>query len=187
MLICIKMKKLFSESISVPEGIQCELKDNILICKKDSTELSKPIKIPKIDVKLKDKVITFECKSGNKKDYKIIKSLIAHMKNFFEGFNNKFVYKLESANVHFPMTLKVEGHKLIINNFLGEKKPRYADIISGVNVEIKGQKIIVTSSDKEAAGQTAANFEKATKIRNRDRRIFQDGIYITEKPGVQHE
>ncbi|MDP1695352.1 MAG: 50S ribosomal protein L6 [archaeon] len=181
------MKKIFSESISVPEGIQCELKDNKIICKKDSTELSKYIKIPKIEVKLKDNAITFECKSGNKKDYKIIKSLIAHMKNFFEGFNKKFVYKLESANVHFPMTLKVEGHRLVINNFLGEKKPRHAEIMHGVNVEIKGSKITITSSDKEAAGQTAANFEKATKIRNRDRRIFQDGIYITEKPGVSHE
>jgi large subunit ribosomal protein L6 len=84
------------------------------------------------------------------------------------------------------MTLKVEGSKLAINNFLGEKKPRFAEILPNVNVDIKGQNITVSSPDKEAAGQTAANFEKATKVKNRDRRIFQDGIYIVEKPEVKH-
>ncbi len=180
------MKKSFSESIEIPADMQCELKENKITCKKGSTELSKLVKIPGINVNLKDKTITFECKSGNKKEYKIIKSLIAHMKNFFAGFDAKFVYRLESANVHFPMTFKVEGSRLIINNFLGEKKPRYAEILNGVDVDLKGAKITVSSQNKDAAGQTAANFEKATKIRNRDRRVFQDGIYIIEKPGAQH-
>jgi len=176
------MKKKFSESIDAPDGIECSLKDKVLNCKKGSTELAKTINIPGIEVRLSGKTITFDCISGNKNDYKTIKSLIAHMKNFFAGFENKFVYKLESANVHFPMTLKVEGSRLMINNFLGEKKPRFAVIRPNVNVELKGAKITISSADKEAAGQTAANFEKATKIRNRDRRVFQDGIYITEKP-----
>ena len=101
----------------------------------------------------------------------------------FKGINEKFAYKLEACNVHFPMTLKIEGNKLAINNFLGEKTPRHAEILPNVDVDIKGQVITLTSHDKEAAGQTAANFEKATKVRNRDRRIFQDGIYITQKPG----
>ena len=81
------------------------------------------------------------------------------------------------------MTLKIEGNKLAVNNFLGEKIPRYAYILPNVEVQIKGSLITILSTDKEAAGQTAANFEKATKVTNRDRRIFQDGIYIHDKPG----
>ena len=44
----------------------------------------------------------------------------------FSGLQNKFVYKLEACNVHFPMTIKIEQGFLIINNFLGEKIPRKA-------------------------------------------------------------
>jgi hypothetical protein len=51
------------------------------------------------------------------------------------------------------MTLKVEKGKLLINNFLGEKKPRTAIIKPNVNVEVKGQEVFVSSHDKDLAGQ----------------------------------
>jgi len=177
------MKREYIEEIEIPSGIECEIKDGIIKCKKGDVQLEKKISFLKTKAYIKDNKIVFECKSGNKKDYKIIKSYIAHMKNIFHGLNEKYVYNLEFVFVHFPMTLKVEGRKLVINNFLGEKTPRYAEILPNVDVEIKGQKITISSHDKEAAGQTAANFEKATKIKNRDRRIFQDGIFIVSKPG----
>jgi len=77
----------------------------------------------------------------------------------------------------------VEGDEIIIKNFLGEKIPRKAKILPNTSVEIKSNQIIVSSSNIEFAGQTAANIERATKIKKRDRRIFQDGIFIIEKPG----
>ncbi len=177
------MKTQLTEQIEIPHGATCEFANNMIKCRKGETEISRVINVPTMKTSIKENKVIFQCDSGNKKDFKILKSQIAHMKNMFLGLEKEFVYKLESCNVHFPMTMKVEGNKVVITNFLGEKTPRIAQILPGVRVEIKGAKITVSSADKEAAGHTAANLEKSTKIKNRDRRVFQDGIFITDRPG----
>lgn len=177
------MKNKIEETLEIPSGISCEFEGNLLNCKKGSLSLSRTIIIPAVKIKIDNNKIVFSCEKGNKNQLKFIRANIAHIKNIFNGLGEKYIYKLQACNVHFPMTLKVESNKLIINNFLGEKVPRYAKILPGVEVEVKGQIITVSSADRELAGQTSANIEKATKVRNRDRRIFQDGIYLTEKAG----
>ena len=176
------MKNKFSEKIEIPKDIICTYENNILTCKKDSAELSRDISIPKVKIKMKDNSITFNCDKANKKEIKAIKSFMAHIKNIFQGLDEPYTYNLEACNVHFPMNLKVESNQVIITNFLGETIQRKSKILPNVTVEIKGQKITVSSHDKEAAGQTAASLEYATKVKGRDRRIFQDGIFITDKP-----
>jgi large subunit ribosomal protein L6 len=176
------MKQKITEQIEIPSGVSCEISGNILKFKKDSVEILKKIDVPCLRISSKDNKITLECEKGNQNDFKTIKSYIAHLKNVFTGLQNEYIYRLESCNVHFPVTIKVEGDKVAITNFLGEKNPRFAKILPGVKVEVKGQKITVSSHDKDSAGQTAANLERATKIKKRDRRIFQDGIFLVERP-----
>lgn len=177
------MKHQITEKLEIPEGVSCEFSNRILKCKKNSLELSREINLPEVEIKIENSSIIFKCDRGTKKHNKSIHAQIAHIKNLFQGLEKKFIYKLEACNVHFPMSLKVEGNNLVITNFLGERTPRKAKILPNTQVEIKGQQITISSSDIESAGQTAANLEKATKIKSRDRRIFQDGIYIVEKPG----
>ena len=52
-------------------------------------------------------------------------------------------------------------------------------------VKVVGDEIIVTGLNKELVGQTAANIELATRVKKRDIRIFQDGIWIIKKPGKE--
>ena len=175
------MKAKLTETIELPEGVSCAYEDSILICKKDSMEVKRKVNLPGFSVKTDSNKLVLESSKGNKVDYKTMKTTVAHLKNIFSGFREEYICELESCNVHFPMTLKVEKNELVINNFLGEKTPRRAKILPNVKVDVKGQKITLKSFNREAVGQTAANFEKATKVANRDRRVFQDGIYITKK------
>jgi len=176
------MKHKLSETLQIPESVECAYKDKILNCKKDQLEISHKIHAPTINLKITDKQIKIICEKGNKLDYKKLMTFKAHINNIFRGLTENFTYQLEICNVHFPMSVKTEGSKLSINNFLGEKVPRHAEILPNAEVKINANQITVTSHDKEAAGQTAANIETATKVTGRDRRIFQDGIFITSKP-----
>ena len=70
------------------------------------------------------------------------------------------------------------------NPALGER-PRVAKLPwSPSEVEVKVQNktdVTVSGVDREKVGQTAANIERSCRIKKRDRRVFQDGIYIVSK------
>lgn len=177
------MKQKISETVKIPQGVSCSYHGKVLSCTKDSKTVQKELHAPNISIAVHEGELRIFSDKANKNDYKKIASFVAHAKSLFAGLGEEYIYQLEAVNVHFPMTLKKEGSELIINNFLGEKKPRKAKILAHVNVDVKGTKITISSPNRELAGQTAANFERATKVRGRDRRIFQDGIFITSKPG----
>jgi len=171
-------RKKICEVIEIPEGINVKIEGNVIRIRKDNNELERKLGYP---AKLEDNKIILECERPTKRDKKLIRTNSAHIRNMISGLEKKYVYKLQICSVHFPMNVSVSGKEVIIKNFLGETKERKAKILDGVDVKIENDIIIVESCDKEKAGQTAANIERATKIKNRDRRVFQDGIYITEK------
>ena len=104
------------------------------------------------------------------------------LNNMVKGVTDGFTYTLKALYSHFPMTLAVQGNQLIVNNYFGERVPRSANILAGVDVKVQNKtEIVVSGIDKEAVGQTAANIERSTTVKKRDRRVFQDGIYLIEK------
>ncbi len=177
------MRKELSQTIEIPEGIEIQVEGNKITIKGPEGENSKELKLGKVDFEKKDNKIVLSYPKATKKEKKIINTNASHIKNMIKGVQEKFVYELKIASSHFPMTVKVEGNKATIKNFLGEKKERKCSIPEGVEIDARKDSITIKSLDKEKAGQAAANFEKATRISNRDRRIFQDGIYITSKAG----
>ena len=47
--------------------------------------------------------------------------------------------------------------------------------------KMANDEVILTGIDRELVGNSAANIEHATHIRNRDPRVFQDGIYMVQR------
>ncbi|MEK6847226.1 MAG: 50S ribosomal protein L6 [Nanoarchaeota archaeon] len=178
------MRKKYDIKVAIPDGISCKAEGKMITCNRGNTSISRKIFQQSIFVSISGSEIVLECANSNKKDIANIHTQVAHLKNILLGLKEPFSYELEICNVHFPMTVKVDGNKFLINNFLGEKVSRSAEIIEGVNVKIEGSKVLISSADIEKAGQTAANIEKAARVTKKDRRIFQDGIFITKKPEV---
>jgi large subunit ribosomal protein L6 len=106
----------------------------------------------------------------------------SHVENMFHGVTEGWEYKMEVFYSHFPMQVNVEGGEVVIENFLGEKAPRRTPVHGDTDVEIDDEEITLRGPDKEAVGQTAADVEQTTRVTDKDTRVFQDGVYITEKP-----
>lgn len=175
-------EKLFEE-IEVPEGIKVEITPNrgILIAKGDkSIERGVPIGL---SLNIKGTKIRVSAERARRKERMMFGTLKAHIKNVCKGLEENHVYKLKICSGHFPMNVSLSGKEFVVKNFLGENVPRRLAIRDGVNIKISGTEVIVESKSKELAGQTAANIEKLTKIKGRDLRIFQDGIWLISKDG----
>ena len=106
----------------------------------------------------------------------------SHVDNMFYGVTEGWSYQMEVFYAHFPMQVNVEDGEVVINNFLGEKAPRRTTIRGDTEVQVDGEEIVISGPDKEAVGQTAADIEQTTRVTDKDTRVFQDGVYITEKP-----
>jgi large subunit ribosomal protein L6 len=177
------MKKEFMQKIEIPEGTEAEIKGSTLKVNGPEGESSREFRTSGLIFEKKGNEITVGSKKASKNEKKMINTIKAHISNMIKGAQKKFEYKLKICFNHFPFTVEAKGDEAIIKNFLGEKIPRKVKIPQGVEVKIEKDVITVKSHDKELAGQAAANFETATRIRLRDRRVFQDGLFITEKNG----
>lgn len=175
----IEARKLRKE-IEIPQGVEVTLGEIITI-KKGKSVISKKLSYPTIEIKKEEDKIVIIPKVFTKKEKKIINTFRSHLKWMLKGVEEPFVYQVKICSSHFPMNVAIEGKKIVVKNFLGEKLPRKTDIEKNVDVKLEGDTIIITSPDKEAAGQTAANCERCTRITNKDRRVFQDGLWIIKK------
>ena len=183
MRIFIKMKKELFVEIEIPEGIEVVFRDETFKTKGPEGENERKFDLGKLKVETSKEKIKIGNVKSTKNDKKRMNTIAAHIKNMIKGVQEKFEYKLKICFGHFPLNVKQEGNKVIIKNFLGEKINREVKIPEGVEIEIGKEIISLKSVNKEIAGQAAANFEAATKIGGRDKRIFQDGIYIINKSG----
>ncbi|MCE4598954.1 MAG: 50S ribosomal protein L6 [Desulfurococcales archaeon] len=168
--------------INVPDGVEVDIDGMRVTVRGPRGELSRDFSHARgIIIGKEGNEIIVEAYFADSRKRALVGSIASHINNMITGVTKGFRYKLKIIYSHFPMKVELNGDKLIISNFLGEKADRIAKILPGVTVEIKGQDIIVEGIDVESVGQTAANIEAATKIKDRDRRKFMDGIYIYEK------
>jgi len=175
--------KEFKEKVEVPEDVELAVAGSKVTVKGPNGEVTKEFKMPRFEFSSEGKNLVVSCKDYNIYDKRNFFTVKAHLKNLAKGVQEGYTYNLKICSSHFPMNVAITGNKLVVKNLLGEKVPRELKLKEGAKVELKGDLIEVTGLDLELVSQVAADIEKLTKITNKDRRIFQDGIYITHKAG----
>jgi large subunit ribosomal protein L6 len=174
----------WKDELDIPEKVEMHIHDGLFTVKGPKGEVQRKFIFPKIKITKEGNKVVFETKKPTKREKAAVFSTQAHLRNMFKGVLNSCVYKLKICSGHFPMKITYKNNVLEVKNYMGETVPRTLAIKHGVDVVVKEPEITVTSPDKELAALTAAAIEQVTRRPNFDRRIFQDGIYIIHKDGV---
>ncbi len=175
------MAQVRDKAIPVPTGVEVEVRDSVVKVTGPRGVLERDLFYPNVRIRADADTVSVTTTSRKKAQHSIVGTYASHVENMVTGITEGFYYKMKVVYSHFPIQVKVQGQNVAIDNFLGERKSRVARIIGLSTVTVQGDELLVTGINKEHVGQTAANIEQATRIRGRDPRVFQDGIYLTEK------
>lgn len=167
--------------VTIPAGVHVEIEGPVLKIKGQKGQLERNVRFPQISTSIESDDLVFSTDSDRKNVVAMVGTFAAHARNMCTGVSQGFEYRMKVVYSHFPIQLKLQGDKLEIHNFLGEKKARFARIEGGVVAKIGNDEVVLSGIDKELLGITSANIEHATRVRKRDPRVFQDGIYIVQK------
>ena len=170
-----------TRKVKIPESVTVRIEGNLVKVTGPKGMLMREMYYPKVSLSVAEREFTITTESGRKKILAICGTYAAHLQNMVRGVTEGYQYKMKVVYSHFPIQLKLAGDRVEVGNFLGEKRARFARIEKDVKVALGADEVTVTGIDKESVGKTAANIEHATRIRERDPRVFQDGVYIIER------
>ncbi len=167
-------------TVNIPDGVNISFENIKVMVSGPLGQNQRDLWYPGITIKKEDSSIVIETGIPRREQMAILGTFESHLKNMITGVTRGYEYTMKVVYSHFPIQLKTDGNKVLINNFLGEKKSRKANIVGNSKVTIKADNVIITGINKEEVGQTAANIRMATKIKRFDPRVFQDGVYLVE-------
>jgi large subunit ribosomal protein L6 len=176
---------ILEKRVEIPQDINVSLEESVMVVKGPKGEIRKTMEYPGVIIRKDGSEIVIEADNPKKRQWAIIGTYEAHTRNMIKGVTAGFEYKMKVIYSHFPMSVKVDGSSIKVENYLGEKVPRNTRIVGDCKVQVKGTEVTITGNNIEEVGQTAANIEQLTKVKNRDPRVFQDGIYLIERDGAE--
>ena len=172
----------FKEELDIPKGVKVNLEEDQKIrVKGPNGDITKDFSHARgIKVSIENNKIIFSTNFPKGQTLALIKTVVSIINNLMKGVQNNYTYILKVCYSHFPCQVepKPEKKEIHVVNFLGERAPRITKIEENVKVEVKGDDVMLVGPDKETLGQTAANLKKCCKIRKKDPRVFQDGVYL---------
>jgi large subunit ribosomal protein L6 len=179
------MVEVIEERIKIPEKVEVELQEGAVKIKGPNGEVMRRLYYPGIQIAKEGREIIVRAENPKKMQKAIAGTFASHIRNMLKGVTEGFEYKMKVVYSHFPITVKVAGKEILVENYLGEKTPRKTQIVGNCAVRVKGTEVAVLGSDVEEVGQTVANIEQLARAHKKDIRVFQDGIYLVERDGVK--
>jgi large subunit ribosomal protein L6 len=173
--------------VEAPAGVKLTKEGNIVsvkgklgVVKKDFTRLPATLTV-------NGNKITIKPYGKRKQDLAVTNTAKSILESMVKGVEKGYTYKVKIIFAHFPISVKVKGKEVLIENFFGERAPRSATIVGETTkVVLAGEDLLVQGPSLEDVSQTAANIELCTRIKEKDQRVFLDGLYVySREEGIQ--
>ena len=175
----------FKEEVEIPKGVTVTLEGGHQIrVRGPNGDIIKDFShVRGIKVAIKDNKVIFSTNFPKRETLALIKTIVSIINNLIMGVQTNYKYVCKVAYSHFPCTVEVKTDKKEVHivNFLGERAPRVTNYLDNVKVEVEGDDVYLIGPDKESLGQVSANIKRACRIRKKDPRVFQDGVYLYRK------
>jgi large subunit ribosomal protein L6 len=175
--------ELAERRLAIPDGVQIEIQGRTIKTTGPKGTIQEDFAHLPVQFALEGQTLRVYAQWAKKREVALVGTALAHVRNMIRGVTSGFTYKLKIVYAHFPVTVKVneKERKLTIDNFTGEKTARVVKIVGSAKVKLASDEIHVQGINLGDVSQTAANIQYATKIPDKDQRVFLDGIYIFEK------
>ncbi len=173
----ISQTKNFETEIDIPQNVKVNLKNSMLQVEGPLGKTYKNFKKIPVNISINNNKIHLSAVGTRKKDYAILNTAKSLIQTLCMGVVDGFTIKMKIVYSHFPITVKAEEKRVLIENFQGERAPRICMIRGNTKVTVNGDDVIITGPILTDVTQTAAEIQLRSKVKNKDHRVFLDGIY----------
>ncbi len=177
---CGEMSRIGQQSIKIPEGVEVDYRQRVVVVKGPKGELKQKIR-PEVKLEIdKDEVGVRRKKNDrfSRSLHGLTRTLIANMiTGVTEGYSK--ILKLVGTGYR----VKKEGEKLVLS--LGFSHPVEIEPIEGIQFEVPDKETIkLLGIDKELVGQTAAKIRQIKPPEPyKGKGIRYEGEEVKQKPG----
>jgi large subunit ribosomal protein L6 len=168
-------------TIEIPDEVSAEVSNLDLTVEGPNGSVTRTLWYPSVSVSVEDDAVVITANEDNAKTTATVGTFESHVSNMIHGVTDGWEYEMEVYYAHFPMQVDVDGDEVVIENFLGERAERRTPLRGDTDVQVDGEVVTLSGPSKEDVGQTAADIEQLTRVTDKDNRVFQDGVYITQK------
>ena len=149
------MSRIGRKPITVPSGVNVDLKDNVATVKGPKGQLQRRLP-PEMTVSIDDGTITVTRPSDAGKHRALHGLTRTLINNMVEGVTNGFSKSLEIRGVGYKAEPTAKGARLVV----GFSHPVNYEAPDGVKISVDGAIVKIEGIDKEKVGQVAAEIRK---------------------------
>jgi large subunit ribosomal protein L6 len=165
--------------VKIPSSVKITKEGSWIVVKgKIGTVKRDFLRVP-ATISIEGEKVTIKPYGKRKRDLAVTNTVRSVIQSMIKGVEKGYTYKVKVIFAHFPISVKVKGKEIHVENFFGERSARVARIQGdATKVEVQGEDVLVKGPSLDDVSQTAANIEQSTKIKDKDQRVFLDGLYV---------